>query len=105
MANNFFCVNAADSRRGLYYELDWQAHRKRSLQRAKGMVCNRVQVLHGWSWLSPSKYVGQRHQYGSRKKLTESLVLVAMESTGMNQRTKHLATLTSRTLALLMPIR
>jgi origin recognition complex subunit 1 len=35
MANSFFCVNAVDSRRGLYYELDWHAHRKRSLQRAK----------------------------------------------------------------------
>ncbi len=36
MANSFFCVNAVDSRRGLYYELDWHAHRKWSLQRAKG---------------------------------------------------------------------
>jgi origin recognition complex subunit 1 len=35
MANSFFCVNAVDSRRGLYYELDWLAHRKRSLERAK----------------------------------------------------------------------
>jgi origin recognition complex subunit 1 len=35
MANSFFCINAVDSRRGLYYELDWPAHRKRSLQRAK----------------------------------------------------------------------
>jgi origin recognition complex subunit 1 len=35
MANSFFCVNAVDSRRGLYYELDWHAHRKRSLERAK----------------------------------------------------------------------
>ena len=34
MANSFFCVNAVDSRRGLYYELDWYAHRKRSLERA-----------------------------------------------------------------------
>jgi origin recognition complex subunit 1 len=35
MANSFFCVNAVDSRRGLYYELDWHAHRGRSLERAK----------------------------------------------------------------------
>jgi origin recognition complex subunit 1 len=35
MANSFFCVNAVDSRRGLYYELDWHAHRMRSLERAK----------------------------------------------------------------------
>jgi origin recognition complex subunit 1 len=35
MANSFFCVNAVDSRRGLYFELDWHAHRKRSLERAK----------------------------------------------------------------------
>ena len=34
MANSFLCVNAVDSRRGLYYELDWHAHRKRSLERA-----------------------------------------------------------------------
>ena len=85
MANSFFCVNAVDSRRGLYYELYWHAHRKRSLQRARGMMCNGVQVLRGRSWLSPSENVGQRHQHGSRKKLTQSLVLVAMESTGTNQ--------------------
>ena len=36
MANSFFCINAVDSRRGLYYELDWHAHRERSLERAKG---------------------------------------------------------------------
>ena len=35
MANSFFCVNAVDSRCGLYYEVDWHAHRKRSLKRAK----------------------------------------------------------------------
>ena len=35
MASSFFCANAVDSRRGLYYELDWHAHRKRSLERAK----------------------------------------------------------------------
>jgi origin recognition complex subunit 1 len=41
MANSFFCVNEVDSRRGLYYELDWHAHRKRSLERAKeeGVQC------------------------------------------------------------------
>ena len=36
MANSFFCANAVDSRRGLYYELNWHAHRERSLERAKG---------------------------------------------------------------------
>ncbi|KAI0276286.1 P-loop containing nucleoside triphosphate hydrolase protein [Russula aff. rugulosa BPL654] len=35
MVNSFFCVNAVDSRRGLYYELDWHAHRKRSLEHAE----------------------------------------------------------------------
>ena len=35
MTNSFFCVNAVDSRRGLYYELDWHAHRKRSLEHAE----------------------------------------------------------------------
>lgn len=33
--NNFICVNAVDPRRGLYYELDWLAHRERSLERAE----------------------------------------------------------------------
>jgi origin recognition complex subunit 1 len=33
--NIFICVNAVDPRRGLYYELDWLAHRERSLKRAK----------------------------------------------------------------------
>ena len=36
MDNSFLCVNAVDSRRGLYYELDWLAHRERSLKRAEG---------------------------------------------------------------------
>jgi origin recognition complex subunit 1 len=36
MANSFFCINAVDSRRGLYYELDWHAHREQSLERAEG---------------------------------------------------------------------
>ncbi|KAH9029301.1 P-loop containing nucleoside triphosphate hydrolase protein [Lactarius deliciosus] len=33
--NTFFCANAVDSRRGLYYELDWRGHREQSLERAK----------------------------------------------------------------------
>ena len=33
--NTFFCVNAVDPRRGLYYELDWRSHREQSLERAK----------------------------------------------------------------------
>ena len=33
--NSFFCVNAVDSRRGLYYELDWRSHWEQSLERAK----------------------------------------------------------------------
>lgn len=33
--NTFFCVNAVDSRRGLYYELDWRRHWEQSLERAK----------------------------------------------------------------------
>ncbi|KAH9988053.1 P-loop containing nucleoside triphosphate hydrolase protein [Russula vinacea] len=36
MANSFFCINAVDSRRGIYYELDWHAHREQSLERAEG---------------------------------------------------------------------
>src|SRR5258708_23674977 len=71
----------------------------------RGMMCNGVQVLRGRSWLSPSENVGQRHQHASTKKPTHSLLLLAMESTGTNQRAKHLATLTSRTLVLLMPVR
>jgi len=34
--NSFLCVNAVDSRRGLYYKVDWVAHRQRSLERAEG---------------------------------------------------------------------
>ncbi len=35
MENTFCCVNAVDSRRGLYYELDWRGHWEQSLERAK----------------------------------------------------------------------
>jgi origin recognition complex subunit 1 len=73
MANSFFCVNAVDSRRGLYYELDWQAHQKRSLQRAKGDDVQwgfRCSV--GRSWLSPSKNVGQGTSTGRGNADTES---------------------------------
>jgi hypothetical protein len=55
----------------------------------RGTMCNGVQVLCGWSWLSPSEDVGQRYQHGSRKKLAQSLVLVAMESTGTTGRISH----------------
>ena len=34
LETSFFCVNAVDSRRGLYYELDWRSHWEQSLKRA-----------------------------------------------------------------------
>ena len=32
--NTFFCANAVDPQRGLYYKLSWHAHREQSLKRA-----------------------------------------------------------------------
>lgn len=57
MANSFFCVNAVDSRRGLYYELDWHAHRKRSLERARE---DGVQWGSGAPWAVAVKPVQRR---------------------------------------------
>jgi origin recognition complex subunit 1 len=39
---NTFCANAVDPQRGLYYALNWDTHRERSLERAKeeGVQCN-----------------------------------------------------------------
>jgi origin recognition complex subunit 1 len=57
MANSFFCVNAVDSRRGLYYELDWHTHRKQSLERAKE---DSVQRGSGAPWAVPVEPVQKR---------------------------------------------
>ena len=57
MANSFFCVNAVDSRRGLYYELDWHAHRRWSLERAKE---DDVQWGSGAPWAVAVKPVQKR---------------------------------------------
>ncbi|KAI9511943.1 P-loop containing nucleoside triphosphate hydrolase protein [Russula earlei] len=68
-ANSFYCVNAVDSRRGLYYKLDWHAHRERSLQCAKG---DGMQWGSGVPWvvtvepiLKPWKRTSERDEEGA----------------------------------------
>ncbi|KAI0245980.1 P-loop containing nucleoside triphosphate hydrolase protein [Lactifluus subvellereus] len=55
--NIFFCSNAVDPQRGLYYELSWRAHREQSLKRAKA---EGVQYGSGSPWVVTVQPVAQR---------------------------------------------
>ncbi|KAI9454389.1 hypothetical protein BJY52DRAFT_1225114 [Lactarius psammicola] len=57
--NNFFCVNAVDSRRGLYYELNWRDHKEQSLERAKA---DDVQWGSGAPWVVAVQPVAKRRR-------------------------------------------
>ena len=59
MENSFFCVNAVDSRRGLYYELDWHSHLAQSLERAKA---DGVQWGSGVPWVVAVQPVTKRRK-------------------------------------------
>jgi origin recognition complex subunit 1 len=67
MDNCFLCVNAVDSRRGLYYELDWLAHRERSLKRAEG---DSVEWGSGAPWVVAVEPV-KKHQMKTSKQIKE----------------------------------
>jgi origin recognition complex subunit 1 len=62
--DSFFCLNAVDSRRGLYYELDWHAHRGRSLERAKG---DDIQWGSGSPWVVAVEPVQKRQTKSSAR--------------------------------------
>ncbi|KAF8263656.1 P-loop containing nucleoside triphosphate hydrolase protein [Lactarius quietus] len=57
--NTFFCVNAVDSRRGLYYELDWRSHWEQSLERAKA---DSVEWGSGAPWVVAVQPVAKRRR-------------------------------------------
>ncbi|KAH9025341.1 P-loop containing nucleoside triphosphate hydrolase protein [Lactarius hengduanensis] len=61
--NTFFCANAVDSRRGLYYELDWRGHWEQSLERAKA---DSAECGSGAPWVVAVQPVVKR-----RRKVTE----------------------------------
>ncbi|KAH8991280.1 P-loop containing nucleoside triphosphate hydrolase protein [Lactarius akahatsu] len=61
--NTFFCANAVDSRRGLYYELDWRGHWEQSLERAKA---DSAEWGSGAPWVVAVQPVVKR-----RRKITE----------------------------------
>src|SRR5216683_628982 len=67
MDNSFLCVNAVDSRRGLYYELDWLAHRERSLKRAEG---DSVEWGSGAPWVVAVEPV-KKHRMKTSKQVKE----------------------------------
>ena len=68
MDNSFLCVNAVDSRRGLYYELDWVAHRQRSLERAKG---NDIRWGSGDPWVVAVKPMLKKRRMKSSERVKE----------------------------------
>ena len=68
MDNSFLCVNAVDSRRGLYYELDWVAHRQRSLERAKG---NDIGWGSGDPWVVAVKPMVKKRRMKSSERVKE----------------------------------
>ena len=57
--NTFFCANAVDSRRGLYYELDWCDHREQALERAKA---DDVEWGSGAPWIVAVQPVAKRRR-------------------------------------------
>ena len=63
--DSFLCLSAVDSRRGLYYELDWHTHRKQSLERAEG---DDIQ------WGSSAPWVVAVESAQKRQKRTSTLV-------------------------------
>ena len=68
MDNSFLCANAVDSRRGLYYELDWVAHRQQSLERAKG---DDVECGSGDPWMVAVKPVLKKRRMKTSERVKE----------------------------------
>ena len=68
MDNSFLCANAVDSRRGLYYELDWVAHRQRSLERAKA---DDVECGSGDPWVVAVKPVLKKRRMKASERVKE----------------------------------
>ena len=62
--DSFLCLNAVDSRRGLYYELDWHAHQKQSLERAEG---DDIQWGSGSPWVVAVEPVQKRQTMTSAR--------------------------------------
>jgi len=91
MDNSFLCVNAVDSRRGLYYELDWLAHRERSLKRAKG---DSVEWGSGAPWVVAVEPV-KKHRMKSSNQVKEDADIDSGTDSGGEYRDESVIELSS----------